>query len=882
MPSALETLVKILKLERDTDYQNTAVIGGLESFAANWVPEAHAQAKRPEHHQLVDELAILLKEYGQEESLEERYQAIKYMLGRIMGRIPPPDDLPAAAPDEEAGEEEPDGPEQQERAGAAPAQDTRAPAPDEETGEEQVQPEPAPQAAAEPAETPDEPEAAGESGEPDEAPAVLPLTPVPPRDAAPQLSTEEAINVFAELQQPVTVLPRIGDKMAEKLERLGLETMWDLLFTFPRRYDDYSKLRALYELRPGEVVTVIASVRSVTRKQSRNGKPYLLVILDDDTGTLQVSFFGQLWLQRQFKPGSQVVLSGKVGLFRGTLAMTNPEWEMLERDNLHTGRIVPVYSLTKGVSARTIRRLVRQTLDTWQDRIPDYMPQSVRDRTGLVSLNTALQQVHFPESHEMLAHARTRLSFDELLLFQMAMLRRRREWQSEPGQPVSVSDDWIRDYLENLPFQLTGAQGRVLVDIRDDLARNVPMNRLLQGDVGSGKTAVAAMSLAMVVQAGKQAALMAPTSILAEQHARSVRDLLRLAPGGEDITVRLLTGHTGEAERQEIYAGLADGSIDVVIGTHALIQENVTFDNLALAIIDEQHRFGVEQRGVLRGKGFNPHVLVMTATPIPRTLALTLYADLDLSIIDEMPPGRTPVETRVIYPVERERSYGFIRSQLEKGRQAFMVYPLVETSDKLEDVEAATEAYDRLKDIIFYNYAVGLLHGRMPADEKEAVMGRFAAGEIDVLVSTSVVEVGIDVPNASVILIENAERFGLAQLHQFRGRVGRGEHQSYCLLVNTAANDDAIQRLQAMEDTTDGFKLAEIDWEMRGPGDLMGMRQSGISDFQLAELMNPHLVALAQQEARTLYAEDPALTMPEHHLLAQRVQALVNRRADIS
>jgi ATP-dependent DNA helicase RecG len=514
--------------------------------------------------------------------------------------------------------------------------------------------------------------------------------------------------------------------------------------------------------------------------------------------------------------------------------------------------------------------------------MPDYMPESVLDRANLVDLSWAIQQIHFPDTHEYLAHARTRLAFDELFLFQMGTLAQRREWQSVPSYPLHVPDEWLDQFFSSLPYPLTQAQHRALNDIRSDLARDVPMNRLLQGDVGSGKTVVATIALAMAVQQGKQAAIMAPTSILAEQHARSVGALLSQSPGGENIQVRLLTGNTSESERQEIYAGLADGSVNIIIGTHALIQGTVNFHDLALVVIDEQHRFGVEQRGALRGKGINPHVLVMTATPIPRTLALTLYADLDLSIIDEMPPGRTPVETRILQRTERERAYSFIQAQINQGRQVFIVYPLVEASENLEEVGAAVDAYERLKKEVFHRYRVGLLHGRMKPAEKDAIMTSFSAGEIDVLVSTSVVEVGIDIPNASVILIEDADRFGLAQLHQFRGRVGRGEHKSYCLLIAESTTSDAEQRLKAMEETTDGFKLAEIDWKLRGAGDLLGLRQSGTTLFRLAEWITPQLVELTQREARTVYAEDTHLDHPEHHLLARRVRALLDQRADIS
>ena len=855
MPSALETLVKILKLEQETGYKNTAVIGGLESFADNWEHDAHEQAKRAEHHQLVDEMALHLRGYAQIDDLEQRHESVKYMLGRIIGRIPAPPDLPPSA----YAVEEDSQTEGEQIAGEDALEDRESPAPEEDL----------------------------ESDEEDDyhPPAAVPARPaatLPHRRKRESLSPEALAERLVELQVPVTTLPKVGSKMAEKLANLGISTVEDMLFTFPRRYDDYTHMRTINRLIAGETVTVVAAVRSVTRKQGRTGQPYLLVILDDGTGCLQVTFFGQLWLQRQFKRGSQVVLSGEVELFRGELMMTNPEWEMLERENLHTNRIVPIYALTKGLSARTLRRLMHYAVETYTSRIPDYLPESVLERTELPELNWALTQVHFPESFEALALARQRLSFDELFLFQTAMQSQRRDWQADPGQPLHVDGSWLAQYIETLPYALTNAQRQALDDIRADLARDIPMNRLLQGDVGSGKTVVAAVALAIAAQNGKQAALMAPTSILAEQHARNVSELLQRAPNGEHIQVRLLTGNTSESEREEIYRGLAEGWVHVVIGTHAIIQEGVNFHDLALAIIDEQHRFGVQQRGLLRGKGTNPHILVMTATPIPRTLALTLYADLDLSIIDEMPPGRTPVETRVLRRVERERAYSFIRSQLDKGRQVFIIYPLVETSENMEDVGAAVDAYEKLKAQEFARYRVGLLHGRLKPAEKDEIMRSFSAGEIDVLVATSVVEVGIDVPNASVMVIEDADRFGLSQLHQFRGRVGRGEHPSHCLLIAGTFSEEADQRLKAMEETTDGFKLAEIDWAMRGPGDLLGVRQSGIGQFRLAELMNPQLVELAQREARTVYAEDPYLTQPEHTLLAQRVRMLSDRRADVS
>ena len=584
---------------------------------------------------------------------------------------------------------------------------------------------------------------------------------------------------------------------------------------------------------------------------------------------------------RQVKKGQQVSVSGKVSIYGNQVQMTNPELEPLETETLRTVGIVPVYSLTEGLSNHTLRKQIKNALEYWSERIPDYVPEGTLERTELADLGWALKNVHFPEGHDHLAHALKRLAFDELLTLQLAMLGNRREWQSIPAQALDVSDEFLKEFIQTVfPYPLTGAQLKAIEDVRRDVKLTRPMNRLLQGDVGSGKTAVATVVIGMALAKGKQAALMIPTSILAEQHYRSIGATLAKMPDGRKPVVALLTGSISNSDRQSIYRGISDGSIDVVIGTHALIQEGVDFKDLAVAIIDEQHRFGVEQRKALRGKGTNPHLLVMTATPIPRTLALTIHADLDLSIIDEMPPGRIPIQTKVVQPVAREQVNNFIIKQLSEGRQAFVVHPLVEAFEKIE-APAAVEAYERLTQV-FYKYKVGLLHGRMRPTEKDEVMEAFANGTYDVLVTTSVAEVGVNVPNASVMVIEGANRFGLSQLHQFRGRVGRGEHASYCLLLADTNSEEAKMRLQAMEDTTDGFKLAEMDWKLRGAGDLIGTRQSGGNKLQMAELMTPQLVEMAQREARTIYEEDPNFVQEEHRLLAQRVVMLHNERSDVS
>lgn len=857
MPSSLETLIKILRLEQETGFKNTAVIGGLEAFIPNWTQEAHTQAKTDQQHELVDELGRVMIHYNQESDRVSRQKAIKYMLGRITGRVEHnPDFLVDASQYTEIIEQAPvkkpkSEPKPKSDDGFYMDSDADYEAPPEtETRENRQQ---------------DQQTIASK-------PRRLPRQP---------LELEEAFSAMRQLLQPVVELRGVGVKRAEQLAKLGVQTINDLLFHFPRRYDDYTDLAPLHRLAIGQQVAAIGTVHKVTELMSRHKKPYLQVVLDDGSGQLDVTFFNQAFLKRLLKPGTQIVVYGKTTLYRGKPTMTNPEWEPVDQRSLKRGNIVPVYPLTQGISSKVMRKLILQALEEWANKIPDYMPESVLDRTEMVDLSWALQQVHFPKKPEYVGYARERLAFDELILLQLGVLVKRFEWQHVPGIPLPVSDEWLEAFVSILPYQLTNAQQQAIEAIREDVQRDIPMNRLLQGDVGSGKTVVAACTLAMAVANGKQAALMAPTSILAEQHYQSLTSLLSNLPDGENIHIRLLTGGTSDSERSEIYDGLADGSINIVIGTHALIQSRVEFAELAVAIIDEQHRFGVEERGTLRGKGTNPHVLVMTATPIPRTLALTMFADLDLAVLDEMPPGRTPIDTRFVYENERQRAYGFIRNQLDEGRQAFIIYPLVEESDTIE-AKSAVAAYEDLKENVFAEYQVGLLHGRMSPTEKDDIMASVASGEIQLLISTSVIEVGIDVPNATVIMIEDANRFGLAQLHQFRGRVGRGQYESYCLLLSDSDNEESLSRLKALETTTDGFQLAELDWQLRGPGDLLGTRQAGMGQVQMDSVMDIRLVELAQQESRALFAEDPELNLTEHALLAQRIRSIRSRQTDFS
>ena len=964
MPSALETLVKILKLEREQGYKNTAVIGGLAAYCTNWKNEAHAQARRPEHHILVDELYDILIVYETFETRDERTARVNYMLDRITGRVPPPPEylsrMPPPEPKPEALAEalaEPPEPaqavetpiaevptasadaqasppqqatelrprERQERgdrndrsknrrdengqqASATPAGASaeRQPRRDENNQQRQKQAQGQKQGQGQRQQNqgsrPPQKMNGGEGrgGEddfgrmefdrpskptkPDVAP--MPRLARPPRKPRQPMETREAADIMRGLNASVEIVKGVGPKMAHLLNKLGIYTINDLLFFLPRRYDDYSKLNQINHLQPNELATVIGTVRHTEIRIGQRGRKDFYMVVDDGTARMGVTFFGQYYLQRQVRVDQQVVLRGLTSMFQGRIQMTNPEIQYLELEDLQKLGIVPVYPLTEGLNARTMRRLLQKTVEYWADHLPDYMPEGTLDRAELADLGWAIKNLHFPESWDHLEHAQRRYIFDQLLLMQLTIMANRRMWQATPSDSLNISDDQLEAFISTVfPFPLTGAQHRAIGDVRQDLTRTLPMNRLLQGDVGSGKTAVATTALGIALIAGKQAALMAPTSILAEQHYRGISAAFERMPAdllpreGKPV-IALLTGSITSGEREAIYRGMADGSIDIVIGTHAIIQEGVEFANLGVAIIDEQHRFGVEQRGALRSKGKNPHLLVMTATPIPRTLALTMYADLDLSIIDEMPPGRIPIRTRVIEPPQRERAYNFVEEQLIEGRQAFIVYPLVEASETI-DAGSAVEAFEQLTKV-FYHHKVGLLHGRMKPAEKDAIMEDFRNHVFDVLVTTSVAEVGVDIPNASIIVIDGANRFGLAQLHQFRGRVGRGGHASYCLLVCDTPLTEARDRLLALEQTNDGFVLAEIDWKLRGPGDLIGTRQSGQAELKLLEEMKPELVELAQREARTIFEEDPELTMPEHRLIKERIDQLQNARSDVS
>ncbi len=689
-----------------------------------------------------------------------------------------------------------------------------------------------------------------------------------------------------DLDSPANKLHGVSDAYAKRLSRLGINTIRELLYLFPHRYDDFSSLKTIDKLEYGEDVTIIGTVWETQQRTSRRGQNLVTSTVSDGTGVVQATWFNQPYLVKRLKPGKQIVISGKVDEYLGRLTFPSPTWEPLDKELIHTKRLVPVYPLTRGIGARWLRRLMKRSTDYWCLRLPDHLPLAIREKRNLPSLEVAVQQIHFPDNWETLEQARRRLAFDELLMIQLGVLRQRHEWRQRPGQPVQIDGPLLRTFLESLPFTLTQAQEKALSEILDDLQEAKPMSRLLQGDVGSGKTVVAAAAMLMTVASDMQAVLMAPTEILAEQHYANLGKLWAelWLPGVTKLTshLRLLTGSLKQSEKERIHDEMASGEAKIIIGTHALIQEGLEFKNLGLAVIDEQHRFGVTQRASLRQKGHNPHVLVMSATPIPRTLALTIYGDLDISTIDELPPGRKEIVTRWMKPRERERAYGFLRSRVEESQQAFIICPLVEESDKIE-AKAAVEEYRRLQEEVFPELRLGLLHGRMTAEQKEAVMRDFYGGQLDILVSTPVVEVGIDVPNAAVMLIEGADRFGLAQLHQFRGRVGRGEQQSYCLLLSDSPTDMGEQRLHIIESTQDGFELADEDLKMRGPGEFFGTRQSGLPDLKVARLSDVGVLKEARAVAKEIFQEDPDLSLPQNRLLTRRLAEFWRRgKGDLS
>ena len=693
------------------------------------------------------------------------------------------------------------------------------------------------------------------------------------------------------LHSPVTNLKGVDAKTAEKLARLHVHTVGDLLYHFPRYHREYSRRTKISRLKPGEDTTVFATVSQASRAMlGHKGRAATRALVSDSTGDLNVVWFNQPYLAKQFRPGRRIALSGRVGTFGGVPVMENPEYDLVYEGSplINTVRPLPVHPLTRDLYPRSFRRIIWDALWRCAPSVQEFLPPDTITRLRPMPLPEAVIRAHFPESNEIYEEARRRLAFDELLLLQISVLQRRRQWKDAArGAPIDDAGNAVQTFLNSLPFTLTGAQQRCLDEILADMAEGVPsMNRLLQGEVGSGKTVVAVAALLAVAAMGLQGTIMVPTEVLAEQHFNTACQLMgrlhnpvqeenlvsaSIDPQSSPISIGLVTGSTRKSLRNALQQRAADGDLDIIIGTHTLIQQTMQIPNLALSVVDEQHRFGVMQRAALRGKSnATPHVLIMSATPIPRTLALTLYGDLDISTIDEMPPGRTPIVTRHVEPHNRNDAYEWVRGQVTEGRQAFIIFPLIEESE-LTEAKAAAQEYERLSQHIFPDLRVGLLHGRLPSRQKDAVMTAFHNRDLDILVSTPVVEVGIDVPNATVMMVESADRFGLAQLHQFRGRVGRGPHKSYCLLLAEDPSDYAAQRLEAIEKHNDGFKLAEIDLQLRGPGDLFGTRQSGLPTLKMARLADRDVLINARNEAARILHRDPHLTQPDHQLLADEL-----------
>ena len=803
-----ESLRKVLDLERQRGYTDTSVFGGLDKFLHNWSAGALESVKTP---RWLGRFKKLFKADYAAMTIEQRQEWVQDVLKFL----------------------------------------------DEMAGKDNI------------------------AAPPPERPALSTTT---KKDPVKVKKTSPAGGQAA-LDAPITVVKGISTGLSARFGKLGVKTVRDLLYYFPHRHLDYSKLKLISQLTEGEEQTIVANVWQAQETRP-GGRRSTEAIVGDETGNIRVVWFNQPYLAKTLTTNARIILSGRVSLFKGRHVFLSPDWELMEgQDLVHTARLVPVYPLTQGLRPRQVRRLMKEFVDRWAGQLTDFLPVELRNRLNLLELPEAIGQAHYPDSEEVKDKARIRLAFDELFLLQLGVMSKKRNWQeSQPGTPFDIETTLLKRFLDSLPFTLTSAQDRVLKEILTDIGKSTPMCRLLQGEVGSGKTVVATAALLIAAANGYQGAFMAPTEILAEQHFATVCQLLSKL-GREDgegyfrsyqgflskpLKIALLIGDIKQSGKKKIQQQIQAGDIDIVIGTHALVQKGLEFSKLGLAVVDEQHRFGVEQRSALREKGFNPHMLVMTATPIPRTLALTLYGDLDLSVISELPPGRQTIKTKWLKPEQRESAYAFVRKQVSGGRQAFILCPLIEESEAIA-AQAAVVEYERLSQEVFADLRVGLLHGRLSSANKDTVMQQFRSGKLDILVSTPVIEVGIDIPNAAVMLIESADRFGLSQLHQFRGRVGRGKEQSYCMLLSENPSEVARQRLDIIENTQDGFKLAEEDLKMRGPGEFFGTRQSGLPDLRMAKMSDVALLELARNEAIKLFRVDPGMERAEHKLLAQEM-----------
>ncbi|WP_321531749.1 ATP-dependent DNA helicase RecG [uncultured Desulfuromonas sp.] len=693
----------------------------------------------------------------------------------------------------------------------------------------------------------------------------------------------------ADLSTPLSSLRGVGPKLCEKLTRLGLHTVEDLLYTLPHRYEDRRHFSSISQLKPGESGQFRGKILNADEVPMGRGRKKLFeVVVGDDTGQMLLKWFHYRrdWMKKNYTPGRIAQVYGEVRIYSGRREILHPEIDFNDATDSATLRILPVYPLTEGLSQKQLRNFCQQAVSVYAESVPTHLPEWIMKKRDLLPLSQALLHCHCPPVESdfyCLQHgqdpARQTLVYDEFFYLQLGLTLRRQGVQVEQGRAFTLEHRYTQPLAKALPFSLTAAQKRVLGEIKQDMLAPHPMNRLIQGDVGSGKTIVALMAALIAIENNAQAAVLAPTEILAEQHYRQFHHWMTQL----GLHCALLTGSTAKSERQALLENLAQGEITLLVGTHAILQPDVTFADLGLVIIDEQHRFGVQQRQQLRKKGHNPDTLVMTATPIPRTLSLTLYGDLAMSVIDELPPGRTPITTRIARSSQRPQLLDFVRRELDKGHQVYFVYPLVEESERSE-LKAATEAFETLEKELGSEYRGGLLHGRLHPRDKEAVMEKFKQAQIHYLVATTVIEVGIDVPNASVMVIEHAERFGLAQLHQLRGRVGRGAAKSYCVLVpSEQCSRDGQQRLNIMQNSNDGFVIAEADLELRGPGEFLGTRQAGIENFRVANLLRDALLLeQAREDALQLIEQDDFLTSPQYYALRKTLKQRWGSRLELA
>lgn len=669
------------------------------------------------------------------------------------------------------------------------------------------------------------------------------------------------------LSENVQVLKGIGSHKAKLLARLKIHTIEDLLYHFPRQYKDKSEIVKINEIRPGNYYNFLGTVSSrPIEARSKRGLLITKFTVNDETGKIDIIFYNNRFARSLFKIGDEVIFSGKTVLISNKVHMEVPEYEKLTNNNIHTMRIVPEYGLTEGLSQKEIRRFIYLALEFAENKIIDLFPHEFRKKYNLAEINFSIRNIHFPESLYSLEISRRRLKFEEIFMLQTALLHMKSVAKDEEPGIVFNARNNVMDFVPKLPYSLTEAQKRVLIEILDDMGNQKPMNRLLQGDVGSGKTVIGFLALLNCVKSGYQGVMMAPTEILADQHFDTINEFVKIS--GLDIKVELITGSLKAKQKNDILERIMDGSIDIIIGTHALLNDNVLFYNMGLVITDEQHRFGVRQRSILQSKGNNPDMLVMSATPIPRTLSLVLYGDLDISVIDELPPNRKKIETYFIDSDKKERLFKFIKKLIDEGRQAYFVCPLVEESEKLELI-SAKEYSDYIKKHYFKDYKVGLVYGKMKNDDKDKIMESFKNGETNIIVSTTVIEVGINVPNATIMVIENAERFGLAQLHQLRGRVGRGEHQSYCILISDTRNEIAEERLRFMTKNQNGFKIAEKDLELRGSGEILGVRQHGLPEFRLLDLSKDYEIIKNSKNAMDFLYKNNAIEEETYKKMAK-------------